>query len=152
MKSFIALFLCITVGLTAGCGRGPKRPEGMPDLYKTTITITQADSPLADAMVNLKLADGAQSQWYSGGATDANGVVTVSTQGDFQGAPAGKYKVLVSKVTTENDPSNERSLTYEMVDPQYANFAKTPLEIEIKAEPGNTFTLDVGPNYKKAVN
>ena len=153
MKSLIPLLICVSLGLViiAGCG-GPKRPEGMPELYKTTITVTQAGTPLVDAMVNLKLADNSQSQWYSGGATDANGVVIVSTQGDFPGAPAGKYKVLVSKVTTEDNPNNpEQRLTFEMVEPQYANFAKTPLEIEVKAEPENNFTLDAGPTYKKEV-
>ena len=154
MKSLNAILLWISVGFAviAGCGGGPKRPDGMPELYKTTITVTQADSPLADAMVVLKLANGSQSQWYSGGVTDANGVVTVSTQGDFPGAPAGNYKVLVSKTATEPNPKDsERNLTFDMVEPQYANVARTPLEIEVKSGLENAFTLDVGPASKKEV-
>jgi len=137
--------------MAAGCG-GVKRPEGMPTLYKTTITFTQADAPLIDAMVILKLADSSHSKWYSGGATDANGIVIVRTQGDFPGAPVGKYKVLVSKLASEPNPKNpEGSLTFDLVEPQYNDFTKTPLEIEVKAEPENNFTLDVGAACKKEV-
>jgi len=151
MQSSITHFFCLTVGLimVAGCDASGKRPADMPKLYPTTITITQADAPLADAMVNMRLADGSQSKWYSGGATDVNGVVTILTQGGSPGAPAGKYKVLVTKVTSEPNPRDpELSLTFSLVEPQYADFARTPLEIEIKAEPANSFTLDVGPAYK----
>ena len=82
--------------LTFGCGGKPK-PDGMPDLYKTTIVVTQNGAPLADAALSLQ-SDDPSLKWAVGGKTDANGRAELTTHGDFKGAPAGTYRVGVVKM------------------------------------------------------
>ena len=133
-----------------------KRPDGMPDIHPTTFTFTQDGAPLADAKVTLISTDGTNVQWPAGGTTDSSGVVKVKTMSQFDGVPAGKFKVTVSKTETEgtntavedsDDPGAKRAVsevkTYYLVESKFRSVASSPLDVEIK--PGkNIETFDVG--------
>ena len=128
------LLLCVT--LVIGCG-GPKRPPGLPTLVSCVLTIQYEDgSPVDKAMVSLAPEDAELRQWSISGTANASGVVTIYTNGDFVGAPAGKYKVAVQKTevvpTGKNDEygdpiTGSRSLVTE----EFSNPGKTPLSLEI---------------------
>ena len=132
--------------LTFGCGGKPK-PDGMPDLYKTTIVVTQNGALQSDDP-SLK--------WAVGGKTDANGRAELTTHGDFKGAPAGTYRVGVVKMEYEiregavDDEGNPVVITEEMkknpatmdvryvnafslIPDEYTNPANSPLEVTISS-------------------
>lgn len=128
------LLLCFT--LIVGCG-GPKRPPGMPALVSCVLTIQYEDgSPVDKAIVSLAPEDASLQQWSISGTTDASGVVTIRTNGDFAGAPAGKYKVVVRK--SEVAPTGEKdeygdpiTASRSMVAEEFSNSGKTPLSLEV---------------------
>lgn len=163
MKKQTLLFAALGLILSAATlGCGPKLPDGMPKLNPTTLTVAQEGAPVADAMVQLKAVD-ASNKWTSGGTTDANGVATIVTHGQYKGVPAGKYKVAVSKIVGEGTPPppspiDEESArvyqeyidsgaTYEefyVVGKDYSYVESTPLEVEVVAGK-NALTVDAGP-------
>lgn len=133
----------------------------MPKLNPTTITVVQDGAPLADAMITLMSADGS-SKWSSGGTTDASGVATMVTHGQYKGVPTGKYKVAVSKTVGEGTPpppkpyDEESARVYQeyidsgatyteffVVDPQFRLVDTTPLELEV-VDGKNDLKVDVG--------
>ena len=88
-----------------GCGRGPAKPDDLPALTPCKLTVTYQGSPLSDATVTLT-AEG--EKWVGVGQTDANGTVSVRTNGQFEGVPSGTYTVTVKKQEgpTGSDPSS----------------------------------------------
>jgi len=171
MKSTVSLQMLV-LGLLMGgvCGCSEKRPEGMPDLYRTTITITQAGEPLGGATVSLAPEDSVLGRWPAGGVTDEEGRVSLTTYGKFEGAPAGGFKVMVNKTVSEGDPipdppernaSQEERAAYDraikagsyevfqVVAGEYRTADKTSLEIEVTSDGENTFALDVGAAVKE---
>ena len=156
MKKSVAFTLSVLLVLAvmAGCS---KRPEGLPELYPTEITITTPDgTPIPNAFV--KVADPAQPINYTiGGSTDTKGVAKVQAQlpdGSFVGAPAGKLKVTVSKslkiVTGEG---SDDYTTGELFDAKLQNLELTPLEMEVSASGDNkaTFACEVNPDHADRV-
>ena len=155
------MFSCTLLLCAAGCG-GDSKPDGMPALHSTTLTFTQGGVPLAGASVTLTPQDAANAQWPLGGATDNRGVLTVQTQG-FRGAPAGLYKISVTKTETEDTGTATESSdlggapavsggskTFHLVDPKFRSAATTELTLEVK--PGrNTETFDLGPAVREEV-
>ena len=92
------------------------------------------------AMISLVPEDAGLREWSISGTTDASGVATIHTNGDFAGAPAGKYKVVVRKSevvpTGKNDEygdpiTGSRSLVAE----EFSNSGKTPLSLEVGSSP-----------------
>ena len=88
------------------------------------------------AIVSLAPEDADLRQWSISGSTDASGVVTIRTNSNFVGAPAGKYKVVVQKTevvpTGKNDEygdpiTGSRSLVAE----EFTNSGKTTLSLEV---------------------
>ena len=161
------LLLCVFLPflLQTGCGRGPQKPDGLPTLYPVTLQLEQDGKPLAGADVILRSDE--IGTWSCGGVSDANGIVTVRTHGQFPGAPLGRHKVIVSKLKSNAalDTSQAKSLaeikeleakavqeqartnfgaTTYLVERKFSNPATTPLEIEVVTGK-NTFKLDVGP-------
>jgi len=141
----------------AGCGGEPK-PDGLPQLYPVTLTFMQGGEPCAEAIVTLVPESG--SPWGTGGVTNANGSVAVQTHGKFPGAPAGKYKIIVSK--TENGTAGQAPVdmftpqmvqTFNLIDPIYANSATTILTLEVESsktkKPYPSF--DLGEKVREAV-
>jgi len=158
------LLLLFALLAVSGCGR-QKLPPGMPKLFKVTMTITQEDKPLAEAMVTLDQTDG---QWSAQGTTDANGVIKkFYTNGQYEGVVAGKFKVCVRKIEREyaidpkdippepTDPQERYAWRmkyfehrippkeFDLVESQYFDTKTTPLEIEVTAD-SRDFKFDVG--------
>ena len=158
-RTFALSIVAALVFVALGCGQ--KKPDGMPDLEPTTIKVVQDGAPCPDARLNLKALD-SSNKWTCGGTTDANGVATVVTHGQYKGVPVGKYKVAVSKTVGEGTPPppspideesarvyreyQESGATYEefaVVDKQYMLIETTPLEVEV-VKGKNELTVDVG--------
>lgn len=161
-------FLVSIVGLSlvvAALGCKPKTPDGLPDLQKVNLTVIQDGKPLAEATVMLKSLDSTNT-WTSGGTTDANGVATLVTHGQYQGVPIGKYKVAVSKTIGEGTPppptpidaesarkydeymkSGLKWEEFNVVDPQLGVVETTTLEIEV-VKGTNDLSVDVGGAVK----
>ncbi len=143
-----------------GCG-GPVRPDGMPALQPTTITVTQNGTPLAGATVTLHPQTGGLQPWGCGGVTDSSGNISPTTRGNFPGVAAGKFTVTVEK--TDADPpihvdgemtaaqreADNKRKTYDLVDPKFADPKTSGLEIEITSGK-NTKAIDVGAAVRKA--
>ncbi len=153
-KSFL---LAASLGF-GGCSSVVDTPTGMPSLVPVTLNVQQGGVPLEGASVQLVSAD-ASNGWASGGSSDAEGNVKVMTLGKYEGAPEGKYKVVVAKTVTEggsgdsNNPAvSTESKIYDYVDLKYKLADKTPLEIEIAAsDAGEAKVIDVGSPIKKEV-
>jgi hypothetical protein len=148
-KQYILFLFCCIFVFNVGCG-GAKKPDGMPQLYKTTLLITQEKTPLAGAIVSL-VSEDVSNNWTSGGTTNANGVVNIMTYGQFLGCPEGKFKVCISKQMVEgkvdmSDPASPKGspIIYDLVPPELNSAKTTTLEIEVKAGEKNHFELDAG--------
>ncbi len=153
MKRFIGVCasLFLTVALV-GCGpSGPKKPEGLPELFPCSVTLTNGGAPVDGAIVTLCPVD-ASNAWSSTGVTDQNGVAEIMTYGDFPGAPVGQYKVTAMKsdVVVEDNPMGidaPNNGVYEAsdvgVDKKYNYEANTPLELEVKSGDANAFTFEL---------
>lgn len=149
LPMFIAL-----AAATAGCGVVRKKPANLPPLIPLAVTVLQQGIPVPDAFVRLLPID-ASMPWSCGATTDANGVATIKTIGEFTGVPEGAYKVLITKLetpkTTGNDPLNlsvpsrrQRTESVNLIDPRYGLPNVTPLEVHVaKGSPAASF--DVGP-------
>jgi len=145
--SFKNKFVCCVLGIAfiAGCG-GQQLPDGMPRLYPVTITVTQDGVPLGDATVALV----GTSQWTPTGATNAEGVATLYTQGRFRGAPEGNFRVTITKMLEEGqrpppspfDAESERIFqeyvrsgqthrVFHVIPSAYRSADTTPLAVEI---------------------
>ena len=168
------LFLVSGCLLALAVGCGEPRPEGMPELYPATITVMQDGSPLPGAAVTLLPQDTALARWPAGGITDSSGKVAVHTYSTYAGAPAGTFKVTVSKTTTEGDPrpthpganataeqlrAYDRAMktgkfeVFQVVAAEHRMANTTKLSIDVTSSGPNEFTLDVGPAVKeKEVN
>lgn len=168
------LFLVSGCLLALAIGCGETRPDGMPELYPATVTVMQDGSPLPGAAVTLLPQDAALTRWPVGGTTDDSGVVKLHTYSTYPGAPAGTFKVTVSKTTTEGDPrpthpganatpdqlsAYDRAMktgtfeVFQVVAAEHRMPSTTKLSIDVTPSGPNDFTLDVGPAVKeKEVN
>ena len=164
---FVALLLIGLVLCSFGCSRGPKRPDGFPKIYPTEITVNSASGPVEDAIVTLYPADGSRSQWSSGARTNAKGVARIKTHGQFDGAPEGKYKVVVKKTVAEGDApppmgvdaesqriydeymrSGNKQKFFSVIDAQFGSASSTKLEIAVTSQKLNASPVDVGATVK----
>lgn len=168
MSRCVAISLLIGVVLGSfGCSRGPKKPEGMPKLYPTEITVNSESGPVADAIVSLVPADGSRAQWSSGGRTNAQGMARVKTHGQFDGVPTGKYKVIVKKTVTEGEApppmgtdaesqriydeymsSGNKQKFFNVVDAKFNSVKTTPLGVDVAEQKLNATTVDIGAEVK----
>ena len=161
MQFRIFLAVTLVLCLLSGCNR-QKRPDGMPPLFPCDITITQDGKPLDEADVRLVLESGT-TDWITAGKTNASGVAKLSTHAQFAGAPAGTFKVLVSKnvpapskypmPAQDASPDEwsewrgkvqlETCPLVRYVKPEYENANTTPHSITI-TKGKNTATFNVG--------
>lgn len=158
---------CMMILSVSGCG--DSRPAGMPETYPASITITQDGAPLADATVVLYPEDSSLTRWPVGATTDEAGTAKLMTSTQYEGAPAGTFKVIVNKTVTEGDPypkhpgrgatreqinAYDRALKtgtferFKVVAEEYRSAGSTPLSIEIAASGENKFTEDIGKAVK----
>jgi len=155
--------------LCSGCGQGPQKPKGFPEVFSCKITIKQGDSPLEGALVVLFPKSGVGNGWNTDGLTNAKGVAELKTHVDFKGAPAGDYVVMVTK--TELSPGDapdiaptdpveyekwhlikiaEKRIRYNLVKPEFGDMKKTPHTITI-TKGKNEATFDVGEPIKEEI-
>ncbi|MGL4942135.1 MAG: hypothetical protein ACRC46_02965 [Thermoguttaceae bacterium] len=98
MRNRVVMVTCglmFVVLVAMGCGE--KRPDGMPPLFKASITLKQNGQPAPDVCVTLYNEDGSPTKWVIGGYTDAQGRLALATHGKYLGVPKATYKVVVSK-------------------------------------------------------
>ena len=157
-KSLTVVFVTILLFFVS-CSKTQK-PADLPELFPTTITIVQEGQPVEGATVNLLPVE--NSKWFAGGKTDAQGVCHVRTQGKYDGAPGGKFNVVVYKTITlesatrkqpvPSDPVEatayykkvaQEEQSFDHIDLKYKKPTTTDLKIDIT--PGkNAETFDVG--------
>ena len=166
----LSIVLLLVVFFLSGCG-GQARPDGLPKLYPVSITVIQEEAPLEGAMVQLvaKDEDSVLLRWGPTGVTDASGVAVLRTDGKYDGAPLGTFKVVVSKNEREPHPNPEwvslpygdpnalrydelerRRKTISYIEAQYSSIADTPLTVEITADT-KTYSVDVGKRSRNEV-
>lgn len=140
--------------VAAGCQDLPV-PDDLPPLLPVTILVMQDAQPLSEATVVLASPD---FHWSVGGVTDAAGVAVLWTSGRYRGAPAGSYRVTVTKDEVVEKPNPRHrpgvdnmpvlGMCIQTVEPKYRLAKTTPLELVIgedllqNATPHATF--DVG--------
>ncbi|MBQ2789787.1 MAG: hypothetical protein IJE97_09125 [Thermoguttaceae bacterium] len=130
---FLSLKLAVSVCLgslcVVGCG-GPEKPDGLPELTPCRLILTQDGEPLADATARFVYqGDGDVGRWAVAGVSNDKGVVEVLTHGQFKGAPSGRYAVVVTKETTEQD--GETSKVYSLIASEFTLQTTTPLTLEV---------------------
>ena len=156
MKNYQGIY-CLALGILvltiAGCTSKSRKPDNMPDLYPLTVKIVYDDgAPVADATV--QLVDKTQS-WVVGGKTDAQGNAIIQAQGEFPGAPAGNYKVVVNKmelVYGEETPDAPAPITgrFNHVEKKYTMIQSTDLTLEVKPDTKSA-ELKVGKAVREAI-
>ncbi|MDR1492822.1 MAG: hypothetical protein LBT05_08880 [Planctomycetaceae bacterium] len=137
-KNTLHLVVLLTALSFAGCGQS--LPKGMPPLYPCVITLTQEGVPLEGASVAL-IPEDTTLRFTFAGATASTGSVEMYSHGKHRGVPAGKYKLLVTK--TDKEIQNGKIWDVSLVDVQYANPDKSPLEVDI-VKKKNKFTFELG--------
>jgi len=147
--SICPVVLCLVV---AGCGGEPK-PDGFPKLYPVSLKFIQEGEPCADTLVFLFPQE--KSKWSSGGVTNSDGVAVLRTHGKFVGVPAGKYKLTVQKYETVSKGSQNSELgapikieVYDIIDANYRDPDKTPLEIEVVSGKNKFEPFDLGKKIR----
>jgi len=147
MKKLLLAFSFLScVALIVGCG--PKRPEGLPPLVSCVLTFQyEGGSPVADAMVSLVPENADLRQWSIAGTTNASGVATIFTHGDFAGAPAGTFRVVVRKTDVRPTGATDAEgypvvEIHSMIAAEFSSPSRTPLSLEVGNSPvRETFTV-----------
>ena len=159
-KSVFALGVCLFV--FSGCGS--KKPDGIPQLFPTEITVKNGSTSIANATV--LLVGGPSGSWSVSGYTDASGVAVITTsQGDWQsnGAPEGEYKVYITKrpdvqqeplaaeLQNDSEAIEKHAAEYaklaaaapKIIPEKLTNPAKTPLKLTVGSNGVAELTVDV---------
>ena len=130
------LFLLFSTLLLCGCGDS-SRPKDLPTLFSCTVLVIQDGKPLDEARVEFHTEGG--QKYVPVAYTDESGIAVMQTHG-FPGAPAGKYKITVSKnieddVVYKTDENGEQAVAsynaYKTVEDQHSSMATTPHEVEV---------------------
>jgi hypothetical protein len=154
--SLFLIFLCLALG----CGPSGK---GLKVEYVEGV-LTLDGTPTAGVFVTFVPAEKDAGLEAAGGLTDANGLYKLtSINGDIdKGALAGKYKVTVSKISTEDflnedgtykpgapkDSSGQLMATKEtqLMPKQYLTAKSSPLEVTVESGVKNTMNLELKGN------
>jgi hypothetical protein len=136
----------MAVVLTSACAlvgcKGPAGPE-KPQPLAASGQFTYQGRPLAGATVSFLSEDGKVS---ASGETDAKGDFTLSTYQRGDGAPAGRYKVLVTIDAFEISPQGlpvpkKRGGPAVTLPERYGSIADTPLSAEVTPDGPNRFVF-----------
>ncbi|MCL2745278.1 MAG: carboxypeptidase-like regulatory domain-containing protein [Planctomycetaceae bacterium] len=132
----------------------------MPPLQSATIILMQDGKPLAGASVALFSEDNVNSPWSVGGTSDQNGHAVLITYGKYNGAPADRYKVCVSKVEIVTAPGGnpadenvpmKRPDEFDLVEPKLKSPLTTTLSVDIKTGK-SSIELDTGGAVRKKID
>ena len=143
---FFVAFSSVAMLFLSGCGE--KLPDGMPRPHPVTIQVVSEGNPVEGAAILFYPEDEA-SRWGGGGVTDSSGNVSIRTLGQFNGAPAGRYKVIISKIEMSENPrgaagGNDPFEYFDLIDPKFGDLDNPEIWVEVK--PGrNHFVEEVGP-------
>ena len=147
MRTISIFSLIVSLLFLSGCGE--RLPDGMPKPHPVTIQVVSEGNPVEGASVMLFPED-VTSRWGGGGVSDSSGNVVIRTLGQFNGAPAGRYKVMISKleITESTDPrvlrSGDPNDYFDLIDPKLSNIENPVIWVEVV--PGrNVFVQEVGP-------
>ena len=149
-----ASFFTVLILVFGAFGCGPKLPPGIPKLHPCTIRLTMGGQPVAGATVALfpdGEGDNTEGLWGTAGYTDSKGSLTLKTDGLYNGIPAGRYKITVFKVETEEREYLGWGMAQDLpppkttviVDLKYDDSDQTPLVIEVGAGKEKVFNLEV---------
>ena len=131
-----------------GCGE--PLPPGMPRLNPCTISVKMNGQPVENAKITLS----SESVKYAcTGFTNASGTTKIMTDGKYKGAPAGSYKVLVTKIEVEEReykgfmeeaklPPKKRTV---IVDLKFDDAETTPFMVEIVDGKSASLECEVTP-------
>ena len=143
--TIFALLLCFAFV----CGCGPKRPDNFPTLYGCVLTFVFSDgAPVDGASVALVSDNPEHAQWSISGLTNASGVAVIRTHGDFSGAPAGTFRILLRKAESvaTGEVDHEGEPIYEarhLVGAVYGDPRNTPLSVTVENRAvAETFTIE----------
>lgn len=152
------IFAIVLLCLFIGCNE-QKLPSDMPELIQCTVTVIQDGKPLPDATVVFQNTD-VLTRFVVGGRTDAKGVAVIRTDARYDGAPAGNYKIGVSKIEVSKIPLPARDApdyaakmkeiendTFQCVDKKFVSPSDSGLTISV-ASPKAEAQLDVGSEKK----
>ncbi len=153
----VAAILCLCA-IVCGCSKGPKKPSDLPKLNPTTVTVTYDDgSPVDGATVAFLSSQTGGRTWNLTGVTDASGKLTLMTDGNWAGAPAGDYRVIVTKEVSEMEASGEVGASETLkgitryVDQKYNNPNTSGLTATVADGKENTFEFKVGEKIEENV-
>jgi hypothetical protein len=147
---FLLVMGCFTLLLQLGCRQ--RLPDGMPPIYPCKIIFTQEGKPVFNASVILHPVAQSDQYWAVSSVSDANGVTTLSTNGNYKGVPAGTYKVTVEKILQET-PGKDGYYLYDSIDIQYRSVDTTPIQVEVTTnKKQNVFSFDLGKETQTRVS
>jgi len=156
MNNTLTTLFSILLLVLFTCGCAPSnRPPGLPDLHPASITITQEGKPASD--VSIRLVPKIPSEWSVSSTTNASGTAKLVTYGQFDGAPAGEYTVVLSKRVTEeiaaarDEYSSASADIYELIAAEYTKPETSTLEITIEKK-RNTQTFEIGAPVRVLVD
>lgn len=118
----------------AGCGSGPST-------YPVEGRVTMDGTPLTSGSVQFVAVEGVQ--YDPVGTIGADGTYRLVTLGK-EGAPLGKYKVLVRSAGPSN-PSDPYSIPKSTIPEKYGKAAETDVMIEVVSSPApNSYDIKLG--------
>lgn len=134
MKFVVCFALCAVLVFQSGCGE--KLPDGMPRLNPCTISVKMDGKPVENAKI---LLSSESVKYGCTGFTNTSGTTKLMTDGKYTGIPAGKYKVLITRIDVEQReykgfmeeaklPPKKRTV---IVDLKYEDPEQTPFELEV---------------------
>jgi hypothetical protein len=138
----------VALALLSGCG-GDKWVKGRPPVYRASGQVLYQGKPLEGAFVTFTPTGGGTHG--ASGRTDAEGRFTLTTFEPGDGAPAGRYRVTVTKakaVVTPDpvDPIANPPLKVEqrhLIPAKYSSPEKSGLESEITASGKNEYRFEL---------
>lgn len=136
------IFLLAAVAIASGCSKGGKSAEQLPTSTARGI-VTYKGKPVGEAGVTFISLD---NKVRASGRTDGVGSFVLSTYGQQDGAPPGKYKVVVAvSGTKEIEPgvlAPEPEGGFKSPIPiKYANPTTTDILVEVTEGGKNDFTI-----------
>lgn len=136
---FRVAFLIVPVlaVFTTGCGRGTDPAlANRPKTFPVSGAVSYKGKPFEGAQINFVPAASGSPAAYA--VSQADGKFTLSTFGSGDGAPAGTYKVTVTRKTVETilnpkDPSAppQGSKEVSLLPDKYGKVSTTPIEVTI---------------------
>ncbi|MFO0877743.1 MAG: carboxypeptidase-like regulatory domain-containing protein [Gemmataceae bacterium] len=147
-RKLLVLALSLATGVTLlGCGKGGGNREGMPVSPTVPVTgiVRYQGKPVGSASITLQSLDG---KIFARGNSDAAGVFNLSTYKPQDGAPPGKYKVMVAVSTVKEiapgvlAPEPEGGFK-SPIPTKYADFSKSDILVDVKESGKNELLIDL---------